>query len=66
MTLYMNQGAAAKGMHLWIWMLQTYNANNLTTILHISRTNVQHAIIMVKKVSFERDYCLKVQNNQFS
>ena len=44
----LNQGAAAKGMHLWIWMLQMHNANSLTTVLYISRTNVQHAIIVVK------------------
>ena len=53
MTLCMNQGAAATatmGMHLWIWMLQIHNADSLTTILYISRTNVQHAIFVVRKV----------------
>ena len=52
MILCMNQEAAItkKGMHLWIWMQQTHNADNLTIVLHINRTNVQHAIITVKKV----------------
>ena len=36
-------------MHLWIWMLQMHNADSLTTILHISRTNVQHAIFAARK-----------------
>ena len=50
MILYGNIGGAAKGMHLWIWMLQMPNANNPTTILHTIRTNIQHAIIAAKKV----------------
>ena len=36
-------------MHLWIWMLQTLNADSLTIILHISWTNVQRAIFAVLK-----------------
>ena len=31
-------------------MLQTHNTNSLTIVLHISRKNVQHAIIAAKKV----------------
>ena len=31
-------------------MLQTHNTNSLTIVLHISRKNVQDAIIAVKKV----------------
>ena len=50
MILYVNQEAAAKGMHLWIWMLQIYNVGSLTIILHINRTNAPYAIIAVKKV----------------
>ena len=38
------------GMHLWIWMLQTHNANSLTTVPHVSITNVQYIIFAVKKV----------------
>ena len=58
-----NLGAAAKGMHLWIWMLQMPNANSPTTILHTIRTNVQHAIIVAKKVISACNYHLKAQNN---
>ena len=36
-------------MHLWIWMLKMHNADSLTTVLHISRKNVQHAIFAAKK-----------------
>ena len=50
MALYMNQGAAAKGMHIWIWMQQTHNVDSLTTVPHINKTNVQPVIIVVKKV----------------
>ena len=46
----MNQGGAAKGMHIWIWMQQINTADSLTTVLYISRINIQHAIIAVKKV----------------
>ena len=52
MTLCMNQGAAATttmGIHLWIWMLQMHNADILTIILDISRTNIQHAIFAARK-----------------
>ena len=50
MILSGNLGAAAKGMHLWIWVLQMPNANSPTTVLHTIRTNIQHAIIVAKKV----------------
>ena len=46
-------------MHLWIWMLQMHKANSLTTVLHTSRTNVQHAIIVVKKVILHMIVILK-------
>ena len=61
-TLCINQGVAATttmGMHLWIWMQQMHNADNLTTILYISRTNVQHAIIAVKIVILHMIVTLK-------
>ena len=50
MVLSVNQEAATKGMHLWIWMQQMHNADSLTTVCQINRTNVQHAIIAVKKI----------------
>ena len=59
MILSMNLGVATKGMHLWIWILQMHNANNLITVLHISRTNVQHVILMVKKVTSHANFILK-------
>ena len=31
-------------------MQQMHNTDSMTTVLHISKTNVQHAIIVVKKV----------------
>ena len=49
MILFVNQ-AAIKGMHLCIWMLQMHNADSPTIVYSISKKNVQHAIIVVKKV----------------
>ena len=58
-------GVVAKGMHPWIETLQMHNANSLTTILHISRTNVQHAIIAVKKVISHMIVTLKCKTINF-
>ena len=40
-------------------MLQMHNIDSLTTILHISRTNIQNAIFMVKKVILHMIIILK-------
>ena len=52
MTLCVNQGAAANAkmvIHLWIWMQQMRNADSLTTIIYISKKNVQHTIFVARK-----------------
>ena len=58
----MNQGAAATatlGMHLWIWMQQMHNSDSLITVPHINKTNIQYAIIAVKKVILHMIVTLK-------
>ena len=40
-------------------MLQMYNENSLTNVCHITKINVQHAIIVVKKVILHAIMILK-------